>query len=430
MEEISLSKKKWPKDPELVRKTDPRFRGSTLEYDYCETHCVTDDGFARAVDEHATVDVDDDHNPIVVIRDMVFAGRIYVTLDGTKFASKIYLRRVVFRNCVFQMDFGLPPNINVSSTVAFDDCSFSPDTIVHAGRRSDITFRYPFSASMEVRGTEPFDMLPGARVSFDHADGVQKLHINYVREATIHDGTAPYCVQAYACCRLTLARLGPNSHQKTSVSFDKAAGYRPQLSFDRCSLDPSVSTVSVNDSADCGVSSVDSELGCLHVVDSVLRSFNLERGSIRVLSATNSICKQWEGDPPGFAASINSLGFPETPAVLYKKVRIDYHNGRPALRTLLKLEVPAGALKCYSSYNKGTCGKIRVSEARVVAMVDSDGNPRRKPFLSSLSSIHDPNFKYRIGKTVRPKTPFLVADEVCAPGIHGFLSVEEAANYE
>ena len=235
MEKISLSKKKSPKDPEQVRATDPQFRGSTLEYDYCETHCVTDDDFARAVDEHATAEVDDGR-PIVVIRDMVFAGRIYVTLDGTKFATKIHPHRVVFRNCVFQMYLGLPPTIYVSSTTVFADCSFNSGTVVHAGHRSDVTFRYPSSALMEVRGTESIDMIPGTRVFFDHADGVRTLHINYVREAAIHDGTAPYCVSAYACCKLTLARLGPNSHQGTSVSFDKAAGYRPLLSFDRCSL--------------------------------------------------------------------------------------------------------------------------------------------------------------------------------------------------
>lgn len=429
MEEISLSKTKPPKDPVQVRATDPRFRGSTLEVDFCETELITDEDFARAVDEHATPEVDDGR-PVVVIRDMVFAGHIHVTLDDTKFATKICPYRIVFRNCVFQELLGLPPSVYVSSTVAFEDCTFSTGTVVHAGRRSDLTFRYPSSLSMEVRGTDSIDMIPGTQVSFDHADGVQKLYINYVREATVHDGTAPYCVSAYAFCKLTLARLGPNNRTGTSVSVYKAAGYRPQLSFDRCSLDPELSTVSVNDSADCAVSAVDSELGCLHVVDSVLRSFYLERGSIRVLSATGSICKQWDGDLPGFAASIKSLGFPETPAVLYKKVRIKYPDGGPALRTLLKLEVPAGALKCYSTYNAGTRGKIRVSEARVVSMVDSDGNPCRKPFLASLSSINDPSFKYRIGKTVRPKTPFLVADEVCAPGIHGFLSVEEAANYE
>jgi hypothetical protein len=45
-------------------------------------------------------------------------------------------------------------------------------------------------------------------------------------------------------------------------------------------------------------------------------------------------------------------------------------------------------------------------------------------------SRHDPNFKYEVGKTVRPTKPFCEDRfEECSSGIHFFLTRDEAKNY-
>lgn len=49
--------------------------------------------------------------------------------------------------------------------------------------------------------------------------------------------------------------------------------------------------------------------------------------------------------------------------------------------------------------------------------------------LEYARSIDDPSFYYRVGETVRPRKPFAESDVACAPGIHGFLTREQAEAY-
>jgi hypothetical protein len=75
------------------------------------------------------------------------------------------------------------------------------------------------------------------------------------------------------------------------------------------------------------------------------------------------------------------------------------------------LKIPAD-----SKRSNATTRKCR---AEYVIVIEGEGFSR-----------HDPNFKYEVGKTVRPTKPFCEDrfDE-CSSGIHFFLTRDEAVNY-
>ena len=56
-------------------------------------------------------------------------------------------------------------------------------------------------------------------------------------------------------------------------------------------------------------------------------------------------------------------------------------------------------------------------------MVDTEGKPE-------LTSVFDSEFKYRVGDKITPRNGFDLAYNIeCAPGIHFFLTREEAEAY-
>ena len=87
---------------------------------------------------------------------------------------------------------------------------------------------------------------------------------------------------------------------------------------------------------------------------------------------------------------------------------------------IAKLLIPEQAKR-----SNATGRKCRASEAVVMALYDEDGNE-----VDKAVSQHDADFVYRVGKTVKPTTTF---DEnrwtECAPGIHFFVTREEAERY-
>ena len=83
---------------------------------------------------------------------------------------------------------------------------------------------------------------------------------------------------------------------------------------------------------------------------------------------------------------------------------------------LVKLRIPAIALRCHALGGR----KCRAEYAEVVEIVGAD----------MAVSIHDPDFVYRVGDTVRPKEPFCMDwNQECASGIHFFITREEAEAY-
>ena len=115
---------------------------------------------------------------------------------------------------------------------------------------------------------------------------------------------------------------------------------------------------------------------------------------------------------------------------------------------LIVIRVPAGAhvRRGLNQYMRPS-GKQRVSKAIVEAFEELPGDigcaftdaseviPYDEAFdkayrkLRECASIYNPNFKYVIGKTVEPISPFnMNADMCCTSGIHCFETKEQAIN--
>lgn len=88
---------------------------------------------------------------------------------------------------------------------------------------------------------------------------------------------------------------------------------------------------------------------------------------------------------------------------------------------IVELEIPSDALR-----SSATTRKCRCSKAKVISITNPDGSPSD---VTSIPSSWDSNFVYRIGDIVE------VADfdtnrwNECAPGIHFFITRQEAVNY-
>jgi len=82
---------------------------------------------------------------------------------------------------------------------------------------------------------------------------------------------------------------------------------------------------------------------------------------------------------------------------------------------IVTLEIPKGAI--VFSINNSKC------RANIAKVIDTGGKPE-------LTSIFDGEFKYRVGDEITPKNGFDLAYNIeCAPGIHFFLTREEAEKY-
>ena len=88
---------------------------------------------------------------------------------------------------------------------------------------------------------------------------------------------------------------------------------------------------------------------------------------------------------------------------------------------IVELEIPSDALR-----SSATTRKCRCSKAKVISITNPDGSPSN---VTSIPSSWDGNFIYRIGDIIE------VADfdtnrwNECAPGIHFFITRQEAVNY-
>lgn len=89
-------------------------------------------------------------------------------------------------------------------------------------------------------------------------------------------------------------------------------------------------------------------------------------------------------------------------------------------KVIVKLQVPDKALR-----SSATTRKCRVSEAKVISITSLDG----KKSLKKARAGHEPTFVYEVGKTVKVKNFDTCRWHECAPGIHCFLTREEAVNY-
>ena len=96
----------------------------------------------------------------------------------------------------------------------------------------------------------------------------------------------------------------------------------------------------------------------------------------------------------------------------FKKVREDY---------IVKLEIPEDALRC-----SATGRKCRCSKAKVLSITNIDGTEAN---ATEVFSKHDPSFVYRIGEIVSVDNFEPNRWKECAPGIHFFITRQEAVDY-
>ena len=96
----------------------------------------------------------------------------------------------------------------------------------------------------------------------------------------------------------------------------------------------------------------------------------------------------------------------------FKKVRENY---------IVKLEIPEDALRC-----SATGRKCRCSKAKVVSITNIDGT---KTDVTEVFSKYDPEFVYRVGEIVSVDNFEPDRWKGCAPGIHFFITRQEAVDY-
>lgn len=88
---------------------------------------------------------------------------------------------------------------------------------------------------------------------------------------------------------------------------------------------------------------------------------------------------------------------------------------------IIKLEIPADALR-----SSATTRKCRCSKAKVLDIVTVGENPMH---IDCALSHWDSTFMYLVGKTVEPRSFDPNRWKECAPGIHFYLTKEEALHH-
>ena len=88
---------------------------------------------------------------------------------------------------------------------------------------------------------------------------------------------------------------------------------------------------------------------------------------------------------------------------------------------IIELEIPSDALR-----SSATTRKCRCSKAKVISITNLDGSPSA---VTSIPSSWDGNFIYSIGDIVEVKDFDTNRWNECAPGIHFFITRQEAVDY-
>jgi hypothetical protein len=108
-----------------------------------------------------------------------------------------------------------------------------------------------------------------------------------------------------------------------------------------------------------------------------------------------------------------AMACPEEGAFIgYKKVRGGL---------IVKLLIPEDAKR-----SSATSRKCRCSKAKVLSITEMDGTPAAK---KEVASSHDINFIYRVGEMVEVPDFDENRWKECAPGIHFFITRDEAVRY-
>lgn len=98
-------------------------------------------------------------------------------------------------------------------------------------------------------------------------------------------------------------------------------------------------------------------------------------------------------------------------------------------QVIVNLVIPVGAIIHFPEDNYSAycidARKMRASKA----FVHSIASKNNKESLNVAYSDWDSNFKYAVGKTVKPTSSFCSTPHQCEPGIHFFMQLEDALIY-
>lgn len=429
--------------PAAIRETDPTFRGCSADGNSadCVVTVTQDFSFKQFLDEHArtgngTLPMPKSqksqqkldfvsYGNIVIVENVVFKpdpenqSTLKITLEGSKFDDTV---DIVFKNC----RFGDPLRSEFSPTVAivvgrrinasFEDCTFDSYTHVLMGDYASagvVRCYCPDGLNVSSCGhcsCTSFSM-------FDSKFGV--LYVSYSRTVCIDDNNIDY---EHKVVNITGADYVKLFNFKTDpvVNIWKCHDY---VDIGNCRI----FSMYVRDSV-VSMEMLGSHVHFIRLLDSVIKRLSMPESEVENLSADGTTCKAVDKPPKriGFAASTRSYGIPQTTARLYKKALV--HKNIVALSPqsiIVVLDVPESAKKNYDRATR----KVRVSEATVVKFLDLEKKDYTPPTGYIVRSSHDPNFVYKTGAVVKPTLPFAENDQACAPGIHGFLDIEDAINY-
>lgn len=380
-------------DPSSVMKNDPTFCGSTLKQGMSDT-------------------------------------RTAASKESFLFGSN------VVENMTFRDD-----DINrVGRLITFYNCRFDGDININAEGCASITFKFcTFTNSVTI------NLKDGTNVCIDNSDGNDifiKAHDNSITSARIHNTrlsrlSTSHIPMVYISDRLPV--FVEIAYWSKVTIYDIVNGFKWSalcLNFSIGEADLSLHNVDMNNLGWIGIfeslckiyADHGSKIDCLRVNKSSIKKLSLTDASVRILAGHNSLIGHC--DMVEHAGATQSHGFPEMPMTLYKKVKLTTYTlfGKfvDEKSAIVKLEVPEHAIKHVSI---GSNYKIRVSEAMPVAVLDYDGSEVRLPWRYEITSLYDPTYEYRIGRTAVPKRPFDDDNSTCASGIHGFLDIKSAVEY-
>ena len=125
--------------------------------------------------------------------------------------------------------------------------------------------------------------------------------------------------------------------------------------------------------------------------------------------------------PPKLLAKFFPLACPESGAFVGWKVAYAILDNNSLRRVIVKLQITEDARRS-SAFGR----KCRCDKAVVLAIESIDGGGAE---VDLAVSQHDSNFYYRVGETVSVDNFDTDRTHECAPGIHFFITRQEAVDY-
>jgi len=251
---------------------------------------------------------------------------------------------------------------------------------------------------------------------------------------------ADSCKVTFADCKITGVLNEMLSYNRFYINGMHSGYHSNALYFKDCEISEPIQI----GSSIVHFNAIGSKLDSVRVTNSIVKLLYADGASNIVKMDCNKCIFQNPNDLKNYThENLNlfptkSVGYGDfNPLTLYKKVYTypklyAFFNayGFSRAEIIAKLEVPSHAERHIDIQS----GKIRVSEAVVTQFYTFDNGklsatPYEPDFFTTVRSLHDKSFKYKVGKTVKPKYGFDKSDNDCGSGIHGFLTPEEAINY-